>query len=193
MKRLVRVARGRKPKVDLTPATASVLNLDARVDMIQALIPLGLQAVEADLLQAVVELAGPRYQRSPDDRQFHRWGSENGCEEDNRFLQEREDHILFGSREEAAHHRIHFGSGQRERVDGRQRLVAAPSGEPVDFANQRAAEVVAYTPALFAGIPTAMMLTWWIFRITPAWVRTAADAYAFRLLETCELLQPKRS
>lgn len=78
MKRLVRVARGRKPEVDLRPATTSVLTLDARVEMIQALIPLGLQAVEEDLRQAVVELAGPRYQRGPDDRQFHRWGFENG-------------------------------------------------------------------------------------------------------------------
>ena len=43
----------------------AVADLDARMEMIQALIPLGLKAVHEKLKRAVVELAGPRYQRWP--------------------------------------------------------------------------------------------------------------------------------
>ena len=46
--------------------------------MIQALIPLGLEAVHETLQHAVEQLAGPRYQRGPADRRFYRWGSEQG-------------------------------------------------------------------------------------------------------------------
>jgi transposase-like protein len=52
--------------------------LDARIEMIQALIPLGLDAVHELLQGAVSELAGPRYQRGPADRRYYRWGSERG-------------------------------------------------------------------------------------------------------------------
>ena len=51
--------------------------LDSRVALIQALIPLGLRAVE-ELLQAeVTELAGERYQRSA-NKAGVRWGSQRG-------------------------------------------------------------------------------------------------------------------
>ncbi len=56
----------------------AVANLDARIEMIQALIPLGLDAVHETLKQAVTELAGRRYQRGPTDRRYYRWGSERG-------------------------------------------------------------------------------------------------------------------
>ena len=58
--------------------TQALAELDTRVEMIQALIPLGLQAVEEELQAAVAQLAGPRYQRGPDDRRYYRWGAERG-------------------------------------------------------------------------------------------------------------------
>jgi putative transposase len=78
MKRVVRVGRGRKSEVALVSAADSIVNLDARVELIQALIPLGLAAVEKELERAVDELVGPRYRRSGPDRQYYRWGSEQG-------------------------------------------------------------------------------------------------------------------
>jgi len=77
MKRVVRDDARRKPEVE-EAAADSILGLDARVEMIQALIPLGLEAVKEDLERAVIELVGPRYQRLPEDRRFYRWGSERG-------------------------------------------------------------------------------------------------------------------
>jgi transposase-like protein len=56
----------------------AMTDLDARIEMIQALIPLGLEAVHETLQHAVEQLAGPRYQRGPADRRFYRWGSEQG-------------------------------------------------------------------------------------------------------------------
>lgn len=37
-------------------------------------------------------------------------------------------------------------------------------------------------------VVSAVMLVWWVFRITPAWVRQAAESYADRLLWSCEQL-----
>jgi hypothetical protein len=34
----------------------------------------------------------------------------------------------------------------------------------------------------------ALLLTWWLVRITPSWVKTAADAYAIRLLASIDEL-----
>ena len=42
------------------------------------LIPLGLQAVAAELERAVVELAGARYERKAADQPLRRWGSQRG-------------------------------------------------------------------------------------------------------------------
>src|SRR5258706_2462616 len=77
MQRVVRADARRKPEVE-EAAADSLLGLDARVEMIQALIPLGLEAVKEDLERAVIELVGPRYQRLPGDRRLYRWGSERG-------------------------------------------------------------------------------------------------------------------
>lgn len=79
MSRVDRKPSQRKLEVLRTDAAAQALaDLDARVEMIQALIPLGLKAVEDELKAAVTELAGPRYQRGPDDRRYYRWGREHG-------------------------------------------------------------------------------------------------------------------
>ena len=63
---------GRKPEVEARP------ELDTRLAMIQALIPVGLEAVNEELQRAVRELAGARYQRAEGDRRYYRWGWEQG-------------------------------------------------------------------------------------------------------------------
>jgi hypothetical protein len=52
--------------------------VDLRVSLIQALISLGLQAVEDLLQEAVVRLAGPRYGRKGQDQPYRRWGGQPG-------------------------------------------------------------------------------------------------------------------
>ena len=59
-------------------AVELVEDLDARIEAIQMLIPLGLQAVTEELQRAVVELAGPRYERKGSDQPLRRWGSQRG-------------------------------------------------------------------------------------------------------------------
>ena len=79
MRKVARKGGQRKPEVRLSEQTvAAVEDLDARVEMIQALIPMGLKAVEEELQGAVAELAGPRYRRGPEDRRYYRWGRERG-------------------------------------------------------------------------------------------------------------------
>ncbi len=79
MSKVERKARQRKLEVLRTDEAAQALaDLDTRVEMIQALIPLGLKAVEDELKAAVTALAGPRYQRGPGDRRYYRWGREHG-------------------------------------------------------------------------------------------------------------------
>ena len=79
MRKVVGKHGERKLEVRQAEAAASALaELDTRVEMIQALIPLGLKAVEGELQAAVAQLAGPRYQRGPDDRRYYRWGAERG-------------------------------------------------------------------------------------------------------------------
>lgn len=52
--------------------------IDARVEMIQALIPLGLEAVKEELLQEVAALAGERHMPKGDENPNRRWGSQKG-------------------------------------------------------------------------------------------------------------------
>jgi transposase-like protein len=54
------------------------LSTPASVAMIQALIPLGLKAVEEALLDEVQALAGPRYSRSDEQPEVVRWGRQHG-------------------------------------------------------------------------------------------------------------------
>jgi len=53
-------------------------DVDARVALIQALIPLGLQAVAESLEEEVVRLAGARYSRTGGQPGLARWGSQRG-------------------------------------------------------------------------------------------------------------------
>src|SRR3990170_4032847 len=53
-------------------------NLDSRIALIQALIPLGLQAVEDVLRREVQTLAGPRYARGDGAPHLVRWGRQRG-------------------------------------------------------------------------------------------------------------------
>ncbi len=63
----------------VNPAAEELIEeLDARIEAIQMLVPLGLQAVAEELEQAVVELAGPRYQRKDSEQPHRRWGSQPG-------------------------------------------------------------------------------------------------------------------
>jgi hypothetical protein len=44
------------------------------------------------------------------------------------------------------------------------------------------------TEAVVSGAFNLLLMLFWVFWVTPGWVRIAADAYAARLLETCEQL-----
>ena len=57
---------------------AGLLDVDSRVEIIQALIPLGLQAVNELLVEEVGRLAGPRYSRAGGQPGYGRWGSQAG-------------------------------------------------------------------------------------------------------------------
>ncbi len=59
-------------------ATGMVEGLDARIEAIQWLVPLGLEAVAEELHRAVEELAGLRYQRKGSHQPFRRWGCQPG-------------------------------------------------------------------------------------------------------------------
>ena len=82
MSKLVARKKGVKRTVSIgkvAPETAEqVEDLNGRIEAIQWLIPLGLQAVAEELQRAVVELAGPRYQRKGSDQPLRRWGSQLG-------------------------------------------------------------------------------------------------------------------
>ncbi len=79
MRKVARKGGQRKPEVRWSAqAVAAVEDLDSRVEMIQALIPMGLKAVGEELERAVEALAGPRYGRGVEDRRYYRWGRERG-------------------------------------------------------------------------------------------------------------------
>jgi len=59
-------------------ATAEEIDLDARVALIQALIPLGLEALNDVLLTEVERLVGGRYARKSGDQPRRRWGAQRG-------------------------------------------------------------------------------------------------------------------
>ncbi len=83
MRRMVRVGRKGKRTVGAGPwqrsaAEAALASLDSRVQLIQALIPLGLEAVNELLQQEVTTLAGARYQRGGGLPGYARWGVQDG-------------------------------------------------------------------------------------------------------------------
>ncbi len=55
-----------------------LLELDTRVELIQALIPIGLEAVNEVLQREVCQLAGERYSRDGGVPGYARWGSQRG-------------------------------------------------------------------------------------------------------------------
>ena len=68
-------------KDDKTPDTSREEELDAldtRIALIQALIPLGLDAVAEELQREVTRLAGDRYSRKDTQTPNRRWGSQQG-------------------------------------------------------------------------------------------------------------------
>ena len=62
----------------VTSVKESSLDIDVQVALIQALIPLGLAAVEDLLQQEVRQLAGTRYARKTADISCRRWGQQPG-------------------------------------------------------------------------------------------------------------------
>jgi transposase-like protein len=78
MKRVFRVVRKGKVKpIDLSTLQAPE-DLDAKLALIQALIPLGLQAVAEALKQEVITLAGARYSRTGGLPGIVRWSRQRG-------------------------------------------------------------------------------------------------------------------
>ena len=59
-------------------AVEQVADLNGRIEAIQWLISLGLEAVSEELQRAVIELAGPRSERKESDQPLRRWGSQPG-------------------------------------------------------------------------------------------------------------------
>lgn len=78
MKSIVRVGRAGKRKPGMPDAAAIPQAPDARVELIQALIPLGLEAVNDLLQQEVTALAGERYRRGDGQAGYARWGRQAG-------------------------------------------------------------------------------------------------------------------
>jgi len=82
MRTMVRIAgrcKGKsKGQASRPEAGAELLTLDSRVELIQALIPLGLEAVNDVLQQEVTALVGERYSRHGGCRGLVRWGRQGG-------------------------------------------------------------------------------------------------------------------
>ena len=77
MKKVVRIGTKRKPKV--TPQEMALTsNLKAKVELIQALIPIGLGAVADELKQEVEQMAGIKHSRQGGLPGHSRWGSQEG-------------------------------------------------------------------------------------------------------------------
>ncbi len=79
MRSMVRVgSKGKRGEASAAGVVGQVGELDSRVELIRALIPLGLEAVNELLQQEVTALAGPRYQRHGGVPGHDRWGSQLG-------------------------------------------------------------------------------------------------------------------
>lgn len=79
MKSIVRIGGAGKRNGSAAVGVEAELNsLDGRVELIQALIPLGLEAVNELLQHEVTALAGARYQRGGGVPGYARWGSQSG-------------------------------------------------------------------------------------------------------------------
>ncbi len=72
MRTVIRFNKKCKRKPIVTGNTLDCLEIDARVEMIQAL-PLGLMHVEEELKREVTRLAGERYSRTGGQGGYYRW------------------------------------------------------------------------------------------------------------------------
>jgi len=77
MKKVIRIGLKRKPKVT-SKEMALTSNLKSKVELIQALIPIGLGAVAEELKHEVEELAGAKHSRQGGLPGHYRWGSQEG-------------------------------------------------------------------------------------------------------------------
>ena len=75
MRKVLRIGSKRKSKAE-TQKKEFTEDLSTRIEMIQALIPIGLMAVSEQLEEEVVRLAGERYSRQGGLPGHHRWGSQ---------------------------------------------------------------------------------------------------------------------
>jgi len=75
MRKVLRIGSERKHKTN-KQETALSAELNTRVEMIQALIPIGLMAVAEQLEEEVKELAGDRYSRQGGRAGHYRWGTQ---------------------------------------------------------------------------------------------------------------------
>jgi len=78
MRKLSRRAAPVKPCPTEPPLPVETVDLDARVALIQALIPLGLEALMEVLQAQVTQLVGQRYGRKAPDQPLRRWGQQPG-------------------------------------------------------------------------------------------------------------------
>lgn len=82
MRTVVQIRKGRKPKDVSGDRMAGVpVGTDPRrqrIEMIQALIPIGLEAVRQELDREIEELTGPRYARQGGQEGLARWGGQPG-------------------------------------------------------------------------------------------------------------------
>jgi len=82
MKTILRIGRGvkvRRARVkEILDLPVRVMDVNARTELIQALIPLGLWHVKEVLEQEVRALAGERYKRQGMEG-YDRWGKQWGC------------------------------------------------------------------------------------------------------------------
>ena len=76
-KKIIRIGSKRKPKLTKKERLLTG-DIQTKVDLIQALIPLGLMAVSEQLKEEVEELAGERYSRNGGKPGHCRWGSQPG-------------------------------------------------------------------------------------------------------------------
>ena len=75
MKKLLRIGSKRKPKLTEREQLLTG-DLQTKVELIQALIPLGLMAVTEQLQEEVEVLAGQKHSRRGGEPGYHRWGSQ---------------------------------------------------------------------------------------------------------------------
>lgn len=78
MKTVNRIGNGVKPNRRMTLEEISGMEIDAKVELIQTLIPLGLMHVEEELMREVERLAGPRHSRHAGLPGHVRWGRQGG-------------------------------------------------------------------------------------------------------------------